>query len=119
MQLQLTIEGNLAAEPHLDVIEDGTSVCHFRVLHTARRHVNGAWRDGETTGVDVTCWGTLADRAAESLHKGDCVIVAGDDPASQPWVARDGESRASLTLTARTLALSLRFREASSRRVAV
>lgn len=118
MQLTMTIEGNLAADPVLRYLEDGTPVANFRVLHTARTKSNttGEWVDGRTTAVDVTAWRGLAERVMESLRRGDTVTVTGSDPRAEAYLSNNSEARATLRLTASAVSLSLRYRTASSGR---
>lgn len=107
------IEGNLAADPILRFLEDGTAVCNIRVLHTPRRRTReGEWVDGETLGVNVACWRLLAENVAE-LRRGDNVVVfCADDLSSYVF-----EDRAYLKVTATNVALSLRWHSATSNRV--
>jgi len=75
----LTIVGNLTAEPELRFTGTGTAVADFTVASTPRsydRHA-GQWHDGEPLFLRCTAWRQLAEHAAESLTKGDRVIVTG------------------------------------------
>jgi single-strand DNA-binding protein len=44
---------------------------------TARRREEGVWVNGSTTFLDAAVWGDQAANVANSLHKGDRVIVIG------------------------------------------
>jgi single-stranded DNA-binding protein len=55
-------------------------------------------------------FGVLATRTAESVAKGDRVVVTADDLTAEAWASRDtGEPRARITLRARDIAASMTF----------
>lgn len=89
----LVLIGNLVDSPEVQVTTAGTSRARFRVASTERRRdpVTETWQDGESVFVQVTCWRRLAENVANSLEKGDRVIVSG---RLRQWVAeRDGVRR--------------------------
>ncbi|MPY83494.1 MAG: single-stranded DNA-binding protein [Actinophytocola sp.] len=75
----LNINGRIATEPARRELDDGDEALGFLVISTERRFDKqlGEWIDGHTCSVWVTCWRRLARNVAESLHKGDEVMVAG------------------------------------------
>lgn len=75
----MTIVGNLVDAPKLRRTKSGHFVANFRVASTPRRYdrEKGAWVDGDTLFVTVTCWRALGENVAQSLHKGQPVIVTG------------------------------------------
>lgn len=77
--IQMTLVGNVCDEPQPRVTKSGVAVTKLRVASTPRhfdRNEN-RWVDGETLFLDVTCWRALAERVAESVHKGQPVVVTG------------------------------------------
>jgi len=74
---QLTITGNLVADPELRNLPSGTAVCKVRIAHNDRRkNSDGAWTD--VPGFyDVTIWSGMGEYVARQLSKGDKVVVAG------------------------------------------
>jgi single-strand DNA-binding protein len=77
---QLTIRGHVATDPVHRVTEPGgVSLCSFRVAVTARRWSPADRRpvDVDTSFYTVTCWRYLAENVADSVHKGDGVVVTG------------------------------------------
>jgi single-strand DNA-binding protein len=76
---QMTIVGNLVESPKLHRTKNGHSVANFRIASTSRRfdRETNAWIDGGTLFVTVTAWRALAENVAQSLHKGQPVIVTG------------------------------------------
>jgi single-strand DNA-binding protein len=75
---QITIIGNLTAEPELHFTPSGSPVVTFTVASNERyRDNSGEWQDGPVSFHRVNAWRTLAEHAAESLAKGTRVIVSG------------------------------------------
>jgi single-strand DNA-binding protein len=75
----LTIAGNVVDTPKLRRTKGGHFVASFRVASTPRRfdrETNG-WVDGSTLFVTVTCWRAMGENAAQSLRKGQPVVVHG------------------------------------------
>jgi single-strand DNA-binding protein len=75
----VTVVGNAVDSPNARRLENGTTVCNFRVASTARRFDReaGKWADGDSLFLKVTCWRQLADNALQSIFKGDPVVVVG------------------------------------------
>ena len=74
---QTIIVGNLIDDPALRFTNNGTPVANLRVAVTQRVLEDGAWRDGQTSFFRVNAWRETATHMAESLHKGDRVVVLG------------------------------------------
>jgi single-strand DNA-binding protein len=75
----VTVVGNAVDSPSARRLENGTTVCNFRVASTARRFDReaGKWADGDSLFLKVTCWRQLADNALQSVFRGDPVVVVG------------------------------------------
>lgn len=75
----MTIVGNVVDEPRPRETKNGHKVTNFRVASTSRRYDREQERyvDDETLYVNVTCWRGQAVNVAESLRKGQPVIVYG------------------------------------------
>ncbi|MGI6379241.1 MAG: single-stranded DNA-binding protein [Anaerolineae bacterium] len=103
MYHRTTIVGNLGNDPELRQTQTGISVTSFSVA------VNERWNDGDgnkqekTTWYRVTCWRKLAETCAKYLTKGRQVLVEGNMQEPTVWVDKDGNNRASLELTARSV----------------
>jgi single-strand DNA-binding protein len=104
----VAIEGNMGGDPDLRYTPNGAAVCNFSVGIGTRVKKNDEWVDGETTWVKVTCWNALAENVAESLSKGDRVIVTGR-LQSRSWEAEDGSKRSALDVVADAVAPSLQW----------
>lgn len=74
----MTLAGNVVDEPKIRRTKSGHTVTNFRLASTARRKdQSGTWVDISTLYVTVTCWRALAENVADSLHKGQPVLVTG------------------------------------------
>jgi single-strand DNA-binding protein len=75
----VTVVGNAVDAPTHRQLENGTSVCNFRVASTARRfdRESGKWADGDSLFLKVACWRQLAENVVHSVGKGDPVVVVG------------------------------------------
>ena len=74
----MTICGNVVDTPRLNKTKNGHLVANFRVASTPRRfdREQGSWVDGDTVYITVTAWRALAENVANSLQKGQPVIVS-------------------------------------------
>ena len=98
---QVTVVGNLVADPRLTSTPNGQPVASFRLASTPRRfdRAAGEWRDGATLFVNVTCWRGLAENVATSLKKGQSAIVIGR-LSVRPYESKEGEKRQSVDIDA-------------------
>lgn len=88
---QITVVGNLAADPVHRQLDTGTKVTNFRIGSTPRRRTReGLWVDAETSWWEVSCFGFLAENTATSLSKGQRVLVTGRAVVEQ-WQVRGEE----------------------------
>src|SRR3954447_19683218 len=78
-EIMSTVFGNVASEPRHVVPQNGPPRTSFRLASTTTRFDPGlqGYVDGHTTWLTVTCWRGLAFNAAQSLTKGQPVIVHG------------------------------------------
>ncbi len=98
---QVTVVGNLVADPRLAETKDGQAVASFRLASTPRRfdRATGEWKDGDTLFTSVTCWRALAENVYMSLKKGASVIVIGR-LSVRPYETKDGDKRQSVDIDA-------------------
>jgi single-strand DNA-binding protein len=75
----MTIVGNVVDEPRMRLTKNGHAVTNFRVASTSRRWDREAecYVDNATLFVNVSCWRSLAENTASSLHKGQPVLLTG------------------------------------------
>jgi single-strand DNA-binding protein len=89
---QTTIAGNLVETPELRFTNTGTPVTNLRVAVTQRIQQDGEWRDGETSFFKVNVWRGQAEHLADSLTKGDRVMITGR-LRQRTWETPEGEKR--------------------------
>lgn len=90
----ITIVGNLVADPELRYTASSIAVANFRVASTPRRF-NGQtnqWEDGEALFLTCNVWRQAAENVKESLSKGMRVIVTGR-LRQRSFETREGEKR--------------------------
>jgi single-strand DNA-binding protein len=79
-----------------------------RIAVSHRIRQGEAWVDREPSFYDVTLWEKLAENAAESLRKGDRVLVTGQ-VQTQAWTDSDGAKRTKQVIIDAEIGASLRF----------
>lgn len=74
-----TIVGNLVEDPRLAFTQSGVAVANFRVAQTPRQYdrETSQYVDGEPLFMTCNIWRQAAENVANSLSKGDRVIVHG------------------------------------------
>ena len=77
--VNITVVGNVVADPELRFTSTGAAVATFRVASTPRRYdsQSGQWVDGEALFLTCNVWRQVAENIAETLTKGMRVIVTG------------------------------------------
>ena len=94
----ITITGRLTNDPEVRFTPSGAAVANFTVAYNPRKFDRQAneWRDGETQYWRCQAWNagklTLAENLANTLKKGDAVIVFGILEA-RSYETREGEKR--------------------------
>jgi single-strand DNA-binding protein len=86
MSFNGTVTGNLARDPELKAFSNGSMVCNL-VLGVKRPKRKG--EDQPAFWVKAQIWGKQAEMAADWLHKGDLVLVAGE-VSEERFQKRDG-----------------------------
>ena len=109
------ITGNLTDDPEIRFTNGGAPVANLRVAVTARIKDGDTWKDGDTFYFRVTVWRTLAEHVADSLSKGDRVIVTGR-LRTRTWETTEGESRTVVELDAEDIGPSLKWATAKPQR---
>jgi single-strand DNA-binding protein len=94
-----TIVGNLVEDPELRFTNNGIAVANMRVAVTQRIQQDGEWRDGDTSFLKVNVWRGQAEHLADSLSKGDRVMVTGR-LRQRSWETPEGDKRSVTELEA-------------------
>ncbi len=105
-----TIVGNLTADPELRFTPAGHAVANFTVASTPRTfdRQSGEWRDGDALFMRCTIWRDAAEHIAESLTRGDRVVVQGR-LRQRSFETRDGDKRTVVELDVDEIGPSLRY----------
>ena len=105
-----TLTGNLTADPELRFIPSGAAVANFTVAATSRTFDKTAnqWRDGEALFLRCTLWRQAAENLAESLRRGDRVIITGR-LRQRSFETREGDKRTTIELDVDEIGASLKF----------
>lgn len=111
----ITIAGTLGRDPELRYVASGRAVANFSVAVSRRYQVNNEWQE-QTSWVNVTCWGDMAENVGASLTKGARVIVSGRLETRE--YEKDGQKRTATDLIADEIGPSLRWARAEVERVA-
>jgi single-strand DNA-binding protein len=106
----ITFAGNLTADPELRFSPTGKAITKLRVAVQSRRPVadGNGWEDGPTTYHNVTVWGGTAENLAESLSRGDRVLVVGR-LEQRSYQTDAGEARTAWDVTADEIGASMRY----------
>jgi single-strand DNA-binding protein len=110
-----TIVGNLVEDPEVRFTNTGIAVTNLRVAVTQRVQQDGQWRDGDTSFLKVNVWRDQAQNLADSLSKGDRVLVTGR-LRQRSWETPEGEKRSVTELEAEEVGASLKWATAKVER---
>lgn len=121
---QITVVGNLTADPELRYTQNGLAVANFTVASTPRvfdRQSND-WKDGDALFMRCSVWRDYAENVAQSLLKGMAVIVTGRlvqrSYQTKPTDGSEPQTRTSYELEVDNIGPSLRFATAEVTRKA-
>ena len=75
----ITVVGNLTSDPELKFTPSGAAVANFTVASTPRTFdkQTNEWKDGDPLFIRCDAWRQMAENVAESLQKGQRVVVTG------------------------------------------
>ena len=106
----ITVVGNITDDPELKFTPSGAAVANFTVASTPRsfdRQTN-EWKDGNPLFIRCSVWRQMAENVAESLQKGQHVIVQGALNVRQ-YERQDGGRGTSVEMNVYEVGASLRF----------
>ncbi|MFP4634862.1 MAG: single-stranded DNA-binding protein [Nitriliruptoraceae bacterium] len=108
----ITFIGNLTDDPDLRFTQGGAPVASLRVASNRRYTDRSGNQQEETTFLNVNAWRDLAENAAESLKKGDRVVVIGRVRV-RSYENREGQTVWTTEIEADEIAPSLRWARAT------
>lgn len=108
--INVTVVGNLVADPELRFTQSGIAVATFRVASSSRKYdsTTNQWVEDNTVFMTCSAWRDLAENIAHSLQKGMRVIVTGK-LTQRSYETREGEKRTVMELLAEEAGPSLRY----------
>lgn len=105
MSMQMhVISGFVGATPETREVNTQNGAQSVTTLSVAVN--NSRNRDAEPIWYRVTLWNGLGKTVAQYVDKGDYVVVQGDRLSLSTWTDKDGNSRATLELTANSVDFS-------------
>ena len=110
-ETQITVIGNLTADPELRFTPSGAAVANFTVASTPRTfdRQSNEWKDAETLFMRCSVWREAAENVAESLQRGARVIVSGR-LVSRSWEDKEsGQKRSVMEMQVDEVGPSLRY----------
>jgi single-strand DNA-binding protein len=114
----VTIVGNLADDPELRFTQGGLAVTTCRVAVNQRffNKDTNAWDERLDGFFTVNVWRDMGENVAESLNRGDRVLVVGR-LRSRSWETNDGQTRWVTEIEADEVCPSLRWATAKPQKV--
>lgn len=109
-ETQITVVGNLTADPELRFTNSGVALANFTIASTPRTfdRQSNEWKDGEALFLRCTVWREYAENVANSLTKGARVVARGD-LRQRGYETKEGEKRTSYELDIDEIGPSLRY----------
>ena len=83
--ISITVTGRLGDDPRSFTTRDGTAGVELRLAV----EILGRDNQNTTRWIKVVGFGLLASRTAESVGKGDRVMVTADDLTAESWLSND------------------------------
>ncbi|WP_127784489.1 single-stranded DNA-binding protein [Rhodococcus sp. X156] len=117
-ETNLTIVGNLTADPELRFTPSGAAVATFTVASTPRKFnaQTNQWEDMDALFMRCNIWRQAAENVAESLTRGSRVIVSGR-LRQRSFETREGEKRTVVELEVDEVGPSLKYATAKVNKV--
>lgn len=110
MSADISFEGRLVGDPELRFTASGVGVANFTVAINKRiKEADGTWKDGEPTFLRCNAWREMGENVAESLGKGDLILVRGK-LEQRNYETKEGEKRQSYEVTAEYIGASLKWK---------
>lgn len=115
----VTIAGNVTRDPELRFTPNGAAVASFSVAVNRRwRNAQSGEYEEQTSFFDITAWKDLAQNLADSIHKGDRVVVMGRIEQRSWEDADSGDKRSKIEVVADDVAVSMRWATTAITKVA-
>lgn len=109
--------GNLTADPELRFSPSGTAVCNVNLAVNTPKEAGNWHGEMDTTFYGLVSFGSVAENVAQSLQKGDRVVVTGEGRIRY-WETDDGDIRSKKEILVQGIGPDLRFAQAQVIRMA-
>jgi single-strand DNA-binding protein len=110
-------EFGLVTDPEIKFTDNGKAWAKFRGVTKERiRDSSGNWTDGKATFIDVLCFGKEAENLAESVLKGDSVVVVGK-LQQREYADSEGNNKVIYQVMADLIGPSLKWTPAKSPKI--
>lgn len=104
----IQFSGNVTHDPELRFTQGGDAMASFSVaVNERKRGANGEWVDGGASFYRCTAWRRLAEGVAETVQRGDRVVVVGT--IAQRSYEKDGQTVTVFDVTVEDVGKSLLF----------
>jgi single-strand DNA-binding protein len=100
-----SITGNATSDVELKFLNSGVAVANFSIAESYKPSRD---KDEETYFWNVVVWNQLAENVAESVRKGQRVVVEGR-LVQRTWTTEDDQKRSKVELVADSVGIELRF----------
>lgn len=110
----ITVVGNLVNTPEVRFTPSGNQMTTGTVVenHGYKDKTTNEWVETPPTFWPFVLWGEMGGNAAESLARGDRVVLVGDT-RTNTWDDKDtGEKRSRVEVNAREIAASFKYAKA-------
>jgi single-strand DNA-binding protein len=104
----ITVVGNITKEPELKFLGSGNAAVKFSIAVNKRRKGKDGEYEESTSFFDVQAYGTLAENLANSVTKGNRIVVTGEIE-QRSWDDKEGNKRSTVEITASEAGPSLRW----------
>src|ERR687896_99913 len=109
----ITIVGNVNDDPELRFTPSGLPVANFTVAVNQRfKNASGQWEDRLDGFFRCSCWRDMAENVAESIQKGQRLMVVGR-LQEQRWEDQEGGKRSRVEIQVDEVGPSLRWATAT------
>lgn len=114
---QVTLVGNVTSDLNLKYVSNGIAVASvsLAVQERIKDKTTGEYKDGESSFYRLNIWRAIAENAANSLAKGNRVIVTGKLKTRQ--FEHEGVKKTSVEVDVEEIGPSLRFHTARPEKV--
>ena len=116
MYQQILLVGNLSGDPKMQYAQDGTAVTSFRVTTDRRWRAQDGTMQKRTVWFGISVRGRQAEVCNQYMSNGQRVLVVGEMEEPSTWTDREGNTRASLEVRARSVKFLTPRAEAQSYR---